>query len=100
MALDGDVDEGAWCAWLTLEPDASVSELEAAAEASRVALRLESKSRGARALPLRSGLDETLSVLGRGLPNGVPLDGKLDEAIDERERVLERVGARRDVELA
>ena len=64
LALDGDVDEGAWCAWLTLEPDASVSELEAAAEASRVALRLESKSRGARALPLRSGLDETLSVLG------------------------------------
>lgn len=64
LALDGDVNQDAWCAWLTLEPDASVAELEAAAEASRIQLRLESKSRGARALPLRSGLDDTLSVLG------------------------------------
>lgn len=60
VALDGDVPEGARAAWHTLDAAASVKELEAAAEASRVALRLA----GARAAALRGGLDETLSVLG------------------------------------
>ena len=71
VAVDGDVAEGATAAWHTLCAVASTRELEAAAEASRVALRLakQDKARDVgekseHALPLRSGLDETLSVLG------------------------------------
>ena len=55
---------GAACAWHTLDAAASTRELEAAAAASRVALRIDRRDRNDAALPLHVGLDETLSVLG------------------------------------